>query len=373
MSRWCHLFGFALAVLFLVGLSSSPAAAQDPPQPPRQPDGDVTVLSPEQLEVVQRQSGAVAWVPVSGRVKVDADRVEVRFSGKAADGNALPDEWQSADYDPASRGFHRRVRVPAGGWYKVEVRATKSGQPAGQAVTIEKVGVGEVFVIAGQSNSTNSGEAHLTQSSGMVSSFSGSAWQLADDPQPGVHDKSGGGSPWPAFGDAMYAKYKVPIGIASTGHGGTSTNVWQPGTELFNWMLTRVRQLGPGGFRAVLWHQGESDVFMTPDEYGQKLTTIIRASTDEAGWQFPWVVAQVSYHNPDKPSFDTTRSAQKRLWEQGVALEGPDTDTLGGDHRDGGGKGIHFSAKGLKAHGELWAQKVGVWLDKVIERERNGR
>lgn len=367
MSLSCKRVGFALGVLVLLGLGASPAAAQQPT-----PEGDLTVLSPRQLQVVQRTSPDAAWVLVSGRVKADADKVEVRFSGKAADGKDLPGEWQSANYNTASRAFLRRVRVPAGGWYRAEVRATKGGQPAGQPVAIEKVGVGEVFLIAGQSNSTNSGEQRITQSSGMVSSFSGSAWQVADDPQPGVHDNSGGGSPWPAFGDAMYAKYKLPIGIASTGHGGTSTNAWQPGGELFNWMMTRVRQLGPGGFRAVLWHQGESDVGMTVDEYAQKLTNVIRGSTDEAGWQFPWFVAQVSYHNPDKPSHDTTRSAQKRLWEQGVALEGPDTDTLGGDNRDGGGKGIHFSPKGLKAHGEMWAEKVGAFLDTALAQERSG-
>lgn len=365
MSRWCNRVGLALGGLVLLGLGSSRAAAQQ-----EQPEGDLTVLSPKQLQVVQRETAASGDVIVSGRVKADADTVEVRFSGKAADGKDLPDQWQSADYDPSSRGFFRRVPMPAGGWYKVEVRAAKGGQPVGQPVTVEKVGVGEVFVIAGQSNSTNSGEQKITQSSGMVSSFSGSAWQVADDPQPGVHDNSGGGSPWPAFGDALYAKYKLPIGIASTGHGGTSTNQWPPGQELFNWMMTRVRQLGPGGFRAVLWHQGESDIGMTSDEYAQRLTAIIRGSTTEAGWQFPWMVAQVSYHNPGQPSHDTTRNAQKNLWAQGVALEGPDTDTLGGDNRDGGGKGIHFSPKGLRAHGGMWAQKVGAWLDKTLALER---
>lgn len=365
MSPWCKRVGLALGVVVLFGLGSSPVAAQE------QPEGDLTVLSPKELQVTQRANAASGWVLVSGRVKADADKVEVRFSGKAADGKDLPDEWQSANYNPVSRGFLRRVRVPAGGWYKAEVRASQGGQPAGQPVVIEKVGVGELFVIAGQSNSTNSGEHKITQSSGMVSSFSGSAWQIADDPQPGVHDNSQGGSPWPAFGDAMYAKYKVPIGIASTGHGGTSINQWQPGGELFNWMLSRIYQLGAGGFRAVLWHQGESDVGMTTDEYAQKFTSTIRASKQLAGWEFPWVVAQVSYHNPEKPSFDTTRNAQKRLWDQGIALEGPDTDTLGGDNRDFGGKGIHFSPKGLKAHGEMWAEKVGAYLDKTLEREKS--
>jgi hypothetical protein len=38
------------------------------------------------------------------------------------------------------------------------------------------------------------------------------------------------------------------------------------------------------------------------------------------------------------------------------------TDTLTGDTR----AGIHFSAKGLKRHGEMWAEKVGGYLDKVL-------
>ena len=82
-----------------------------------------------------------------------------------------------------------------------------------------------MFVIAGQSNSTNSGQFTTKQTSGMVSSFGGTSWQVADDPQPGTSDNSKGGSPWPAFGDAMYAKYHVPIGIASTGFGGTSERI----------------------------------------------------------------------------------------------------------------------------------------------------
>ena len=54
------------------------------------------------------------------------------------------------------------------------------------------------------------------------------------------------------------------------------------------------------------------------------------------------------------------------MWDSGGALEGPDTATLGAEFRDYRGKGIHFSAKGCKAHGELWAAKVAAWLDEVV-------
>ena len=34
---------------------------------------------------------------------------------------------------------------------------------------------------------------------------------------------------------------------------------WESTGQLFDGMVDRIRQFGPGGFRAVLWHQGESD------------------------------------------------------------------------------------------------------------------
>jgi hypothetical protein len=235
--------------------------------------------------------------------------------------------------------------------------------------TVDNVGVGEVFVIAGEANSTNFGEEHLRQTTGHVVTFDGKRWRHGGDPQPGVHDRSAKGSSWPAFGDALYQKYRVPIGIVSTGQAGSSVNDWQPGSEYFRWMLTRIRQLGPDGFRAVLWHQGETDVKMESEEYFQKMRTLIQASSTRAGWKFPWFVAQVSYLRPQQPSFPSTRTAQKKLWQEGIAQEGPDTDTLTGVNRDQAGKGMHFSGKGQRALGKLWADKVAAYLDKILVGE----
>jgi hypothetical protein len=326
---------------------------------------DLALAAPLEYQVCQRYARARGQLPLRGKVRPACDKLRVRVTGQALDG-PLPDEWKNVPFDNrAARTFDTTLPEPAGGWYKVEVQGLQGDRVVAEA-TVDHVGIGEVFVLAGQSNSTNCGEEQLKVRTGMVASFSGDYWQPGDDPQPGVHDKTAGGSCWPAFGDALYEKYHVPIGIASTGHSGSSVKAWQPGSEYFKWMLTRVKQLGPQGFRALLWHQGESDVGLTADEYGRLLTNVITASKKEAGWDFPWFVAQVSYHNVQSPSFPTTRAAQKQLWDRHVALEGPDTDTLTGDNRDNGGKGIHFSGKGERAHGQLWAEKVSAWLDKEL-------
>jgi len=128
----------------------------------------------------------------------------------------------------------------------------------------------------------------------------------------------------------------------------------------------RVHQLGPSGFRALLWHQGESDVEMAAGEYYTKLRNVIIASRTKAGWEFPWFVAKASYHSPDKLRFDNIRAAQERRWNDSVAMPGPDTDMLSGDYRDLDGQGIHLSPKGLKAHGQMWAKRVGSYLDECL-------
>ncbi len=328
-------------------------------------EADLTIRSPREYEVIQRDTVAGGAVLISGRVNSEADSVEVTFAGDSAFGE-LPAEALTLPVGAKSRQFNASVRLPAGGWYEMTVEAQQDGETVAES-SVTRFGVGEVFVGAGQSNSTNCGQFKTTQATGMVSSFGGKEWQLADDPQPGVADRTQGGSFWPAFGDALYEKFGVPIGVATTGFGGTSVNQWQPDGDLFrDWTMTRVHQLGPRGFRALLWHQGEADVYMPSEEYFQKLKNTITASREHAGWEFPWFVAQTSYHNPKNPSFESVRSAQARLWEEGVALEGPDTDTLTGDHRDFDGKGIHFSPKGLKAHGEMWAEVIGEYLDQIL-------
>lgn len=334
------------------------------------PEPDLAVLSPKPFQVVQRQTRTRGDVLFSGRVKPVADAVQARISGGKALAvlkEAPMNTWRALPFVASTRSFNGMLPVAAGGWYKIEIRALKGGKVVAEAA-VENVGVGEVFVGSGQSNSTNyGGEGGLQTQTKMVTTFDGDAWRLANDPQPGSHDKSGGGSFWPAFGDAMATRYGVPIGVAVTGHGGTSVNQWQPNGELFDWTLTRVRELGVGGFRAMLWHQGETDTGMTSAEYALKLTKTIHGMQSAADWAFPWIVAQVSYHTPNDTHSASTRDAQAQLWRDGIALEGPDTDALGGDNRDAKGQGIHLSPKGLTAHGKLWAEKVGVFLDKELK------
>jgi hypothetical protein len=301
----------------------------------------LTVISPLDWQVFQRRTLTDGNIRIAGKSKTTCDSVQFRLA---------KEEWRTVPIDSVTGNFSAQFPAPAGGWYRCELRTMKDGKEISSKV-IEHVGVGEVFVGAGQSNSTNCGEEPQKPKSGMVSTFSGTSWRMADDPQPGVHDASDKGSFWPAFGDAMYARLKVPIGFAVTGQGGSRVEQWQPGGELFNWTLSRIMQLGPQGFRTVLWHQGESDGATPPEEYARRMQSIIEQSNARAGWSFPWMVARVC-----------NTKGQDLLIKQGIAIEGPYTDPLKGEYRGRNGADVHFSAKGLQKHGELWAEKIGEYL-----------
>ncbi|SPF47654.1 conserved exported hypothetical protein [Candidatus Sulfopaludibacter sp. SbA4] len=345
----------------------------------------VTLDSPRDYQVFQRSSLEAGEILVRGSSDQACDAVEVRTDVHA---------WQLIPVRPPCR-FEGRIAAQAGGWYGVEVRVLRGGERIGGA-GVEHAGVGEVFVVSGQSNSTNYGEEAQQTRTGMVATFNGAGWRLANDPQPGVQDNSQQGSFLPAFGDAMYEHYKVPIGVASVGSGGTSVRQWLPkgdrfgspptsakfvaaagdgewqsSGKLFDGMLERIGQLGPHGLRAVLWHQGESDAHqgpgheVEPAEYQRMMERLIREMRARAGWDVPWFVAQVSYHNPGDMGTPAIRAAQAALWKEGLAIEGPDTDALAGEYRQNHGTGVHMSAKGREAHGKMLAEKVEAWLDGV--------
>jgi hypothetical protein len=138
-------------------------------------------------------------------------------------------------------------------------------------------------------------------------------------------------------------------------------------------LVERMKQLGLHGFRAALWHQGESDANQQDPTrtlpgrlYREYLEQLIRESRRAVGWEAPWFVAQVSYHVPGDEASTDIRAAQASLWTNGIALAGPDSDALKGDLRENDGKGVHFSGPGLRAHAACWVDKVAPWLEQLI-------
>ena len=217
---------------------------------PAEPQTILRLAAPLDYQVFQRRSGLRGSVRVRGIAAGDRDAIQVRLSGKSVTGE-LPGNWQPLQLDLKTHEFQGDLPTAAGGWYRLEVRAIRGGKVLDRSI-VEHVGVGEVFIVAGQSNSSNHGSPRQRTLTGMVASFGGEKWGLANDPQPG--GSGDGGSFMPAFGDALYRKCRVPIGIASVGMGATSVRQWLPKGERMSQRPTIdafVKAVGPGQWEST--------------------------------------------------------------------------------------------------------------------------
>jgi hypothetical protein len=330
---------------------------------------------------VQRSAADLGEIPISGQYSGAPDVIEARavvMPGTTNSGTSTA--WQTIRSNPSGGTFTGVLTgVHAGGWYQVEVRASASGT-VGTAAIRGEIGVGDIYVTAGQSNAGNEGSPPGSPSDDRVStrtSFTTSTWRLAYDPQPLV--STNGGSPWSRLGGMLAAAEDVPIGFVCVAVGGSPSSQWLPGatTGYYNNRLKPVLQsLGVSGFRAVLWHQGEHDSFqsVTAATYAANLRSIINQSRADAGWNVPWHVAEVSYSPVSHLAEEEPVAAAHRMvvYEDPNTFLGPSTDEFHLEDANGGkmlADNVHFNAAGLAAHAQQWADLL---LGNTAATLRNG-
>ena len=330
---------FALVLLLLVQVRNAQA---------------VVVQSLPTRAVFQRNDVNQAAVPIEGTfTELNVTSIEARavprpgFSGAAT-------SWQQIDGAPLGGIFNGSLNTSAG-WYDVQVRSM-NGATAIQTQTVERIGVGEVFITAGQSNSANHGAPTQQPSDDRVLALivAGGNWQVANDPQPVATGT--GGSPWPAMGDQLAERHDVPVGFYSVGWGGTRVDQWLPGGSLYPRLKSAVEHFGPNGVRAILWHQGESDTLAGTSAavYQQRLESVISQSRTDAGFDVPWGIALVSYISGNFDQ-DIINGQLATIDDDPLAFQGPNTDLLlGSTWRIG----VHFNAAGLTEHGQQWDDAI---------------
>ena len=280
---------------------------------------------------------------------------------KLAGATGRDSDWAALDVKAVGDSWQAVADVPAGGWYKLEVRARRGDQIAATTV-VEPVGVGEVLLIAGQSYAAGANEelTRITDPSSRVAAYDSitKTWQVAHDPQPNVGD---GGTIWPPMANQLLPLVRVPIGLVNVAVGGTASRQWLPGESLYENLAAAGK--ATGRFRAVLWQQGESDVIERTgtNTYVQRLVKIRAALSDEWGFDPPWLLAKSTLHPTvyDRPEEEgRIRVAIDQLWDLPGFRPGPDTDILGDENRGGAGTRRHFSAIGQQRAGWMWAAQI---------------
>lgn len=399
----------SLLILLLILLSSHKILSQ------------VVVTFPTERAVFQRNNANEADVYIGGYVTQPFQKIEVRLTPRVpGEGEQFPTDgsWTTLDDQISAGQFLGFVHLK-GGWYQLEARGVSSGGTSA-VTTVARVGVGEVFVVAGQSNATGGdsnpngpGAANDQVNSVNFQNFDPSTLTVAPYlnvqlPCPEfVHlDANVKTAPfgnyawcWGSFGDKIYEKLRVPVMIFNGGWSSTGVDNWKQtidpngvttspfgytfpvGLPFGHLRLALNNYIAQLGVRAVLWHQGETDNFMeqpgdnTYNRYLSALWDVVNGSRNLTGKpNLAWMVARASrftVNGATRVSDNVVNAQNELINNDGLyphVFQGPETDpfySIEYRHDE-----IHFRGDGVtpSPDGQVYSGLIslaGFWADKI--------
>jgi Secretion system C-terminal sorting domain/Carbohydrate esterase, sialic acid-specific acetylesterase len=234
----------------------------------------ITISSPVIRQVFQRDLNNQATVTITGSYSQPVDTIQVRFLLVTAN-QGTPVDWTVIKSAPLGGLFKGSVIVK-GGWYKMEVRGLLNGKQVGNISTLDRVGVGEVFIIGGQSNAGGTGERssfetgasddrvncadfynmNLDQVKGLDPTYKGtvidkdattfSLVQFAKlEKTSAIGPRGLGPFYWGKVGDALATKLNVPILFFNVAWAGSSIRVWAESALYPDGKLVNGKLVGP--------------------------------------------------------------------------------------------------------------------------------
>lgn len=258
-------------------------------------------------QIFQQDSGGKTRIRLTGRYTCSRFTTQPPFEAQPVDGKNVRIEarlvtenngaevigWQRCTLLEGNHWKTDLADVPAGGLYRIETTMRYDGWD-GFSVTrgdmVHHIGVGDIFVVAGQSNACGRAVTpvddgpelgvHLLRGSGR--------WDLAAHPlcettgavyTAHMENHNPGHSPFLHFGKLLRKGLGYPIGLLMTGHGGTPFSWWDPQGQgaLFRNLLTMLSELRICP-RAMLWYQGEAEGYEDGSkDYLQRFTRFVKA------------------------------------------------------------------------------------------------
>jgi hypothetical protein len=227
------------------------------------------------------------------------------------------------------------------------------------------VGVGDVFVIAGQSNASGRGYMVYTATHPYLKGAifgNDYTWRELSDPVDSnagqidaiSGDPDAGGSVWALLGTYIMNARNIPVAFVPAARGGTSLGEWTPPRNRFDRstyygsMAFRARETGA---RAVLWWQGEIDALngVTQADYAARFSQLASAIQNDLG--IPIVPALI--HNstgiPDANEAAIRQAVVQAVQSNSAIRLGPDLSDLASDDQ------YHLqSDANLQAAGYRW-------------------
>ena len=216
--------------------------------------------------------------------------------------------WTEAEVTRGEQdtGWSISLRIPEGGLYRVEATQLSIGGSPEWSPKIDckyHIGVGDIYVMTGQSNMTGYGRdnAYDPPTLGVHSFTRAGVWGIAAHPlcdsidSPYGYDENGTGtSPALAFARQLSAGLGVPVGLVPAAIGGTSLAQWDPDENGICYERMCAMLKDSGAFKGMLWFQGCSDANPNDcDTYLARFTRIVGIWRKRFG-DFPLLTVQLN-------------------------------------------------------------------------------
>lgn len=311
----------------------------------------VRIEFPTEFTVIQRKypSGGPMRIRGTAKGEVMPGKIEARFNGG---------KWQIVDAAPKGGQFFGTITGKTGQG-PLEVRCTALPDAV---ATVSNISLGDVFVIAGQSNADGRGGHMVTLNADnptIGSKFRAGAWSKGDDPSDSAGKHA---SPWPIVLNTLIPEEKLPMGFIQTAVGSTVVKQWRKSGSMFSQMKKKVALATEGTMqiKAVLYYQGENDIThhnkltVLGDYAAYKKNLLAMAEEMHVLFKAPIFIGQITNLGSLRERNDGIRQAQQESWTlQDHILPGAITyDILPTD-------GVHYrDAANMKAFAQRWAYAI---------------
>ena len=369
----------------------------------------ITISYPDSRTVFQRNNSNQTAVYIAGNYTAFVDKIEARAIARPmVPSQGTNVNWTTIQINPQNGYYYGNLTI-SGGWYDIEVRCWNGLTLLGTA-SLPRIGVGEVFLIAGQSNATGDGDLKMMNNYGPMANDDRVSIVNYTVNYPTNYgsivlpraifsrlDSTFNIAPfgvsawcWGALGDTLTKRLNVPIAFFNAGWSGSGADAWSisanDSTATPTNFITYPRGMPYGnlraalnfyvaqfGVRAVLWHQGETDNLnnTSRNNYGIYLKNIIQKSRIHSGkTNLAWVVSKAT-------RFKGLSLTVSRIWQPvidaqndvignygntqanytNLVFDGPATDPYVGPNIRTNDS-VHFVGNGHRILANLWNQKL---------------
>ena len=325
--------------------------------------GSITITAPVDYQLFQRGANNQADINITGTYTETPTSIEASWNGG---------DYTTIVANPSGGTFSGTLSNQTGGQGTLTVRFTND---IAVSASQNYIGVGDIFVIAGQSNASGyaanlSSYSHATLKASLFGNDD--EWKDLVDPTDSVVGQIDAisvnteplGSVWPLIATLYMADQNVPIGFIPAAKGGTKISSWQrndanPGnvSTLYGSMHRRINAVG--GIKAVLFWQGEADAVLDTGQASYKSQLTSFADDIFADFGIKLSNAMIGHVGTSDSSLNNIRLAVQSAWDEGGnILPGPalyDINIL--PHDGSPNDGIHFkeSADLQKVANRWWS------------------